>query len=171
MKKNNKKNIAVNNIQTTMNELFEDNMNYMNVINNDNNININTNNNDNVNNKYKICDICNFKTLSTSAIIKHLETNKHKNKLNPVSTKCEKCDYEAKNKWNLNLHIKSQHLENNEKNNVKYYCKLCDTIFFCEKYLNKHNEGKKHNNNLKLNQLMNNNNIDNFGVNNNVINN
>jgi hypothetical protein len=179
MKKNKKIYISDNKIESTMNELFEDNGNY---ILNNNKLNINDelnnnneiNNNDelnNKNNKYKTCDTCQFKTLSTSALIKHLETNKHKNKINPVSTKCNKCDYEAKNKWNLNLHLKSQHINKDDKDTLEYYCKLCDTIFFCEKYLLKHNIGKKHNNNVKLNQLIINNNIDNFCVNNNLINN
>ncbi len=193
----NKKNInVIKTIEDTMNELFEDNIDYIknindyniSIVNNNNNnnnnnkieLNINKEinyttgtfceNNDDKNNKYKICEICNFKTLSTSALIKHLETNKHKNKINPISTKCSYCGYEGKNKWNLNLHIKSQHTNKDNKNTIKYYCKLCDTVFFCEKYLLKHNEGKKHNNNIKLNQLINNN-IDNSGVSNNLINN
>lgn len=179
MKKNKKISVTVNNIESVMNELFEDNIDYIKNDDNNNNDNI-INNKDNIetigtfsdkNNKYKICETCNFKTLSTSALIKHLETNKHKNKLNPISTKCKYCDYDGKNKWNLNLHIKSQHSDIDNKDNIKYLCKLCDTVFFCEKYLLKHNEGKKHKNNIRLNQLMTNNNIDNYNVNNNVINN
>jgi len=176
MRKNKKISVTVNNIESIMNELFEDNIDYIKNDNDDINNNEDKNEIDGgsgeKNGKYKICETCNFKTLSTSALIKHLETNKHKNKLNPISTKCKYCEYDGKNKWNLNLHMKSQHSNIEDKDNVKYYCKLCDTIFFSEKYLLKHNEGKKHNNNIKLNQLMNNNNnIDNFSVNNNVINN
>jgi len=156
--KKNKKIIVNTKIFNTINELFEDNNNFINdLIDNNNpiidNPIIETNNDEN---KYKICELCNFKTLSTSAIIKHYETNKHKNKLNPISNKCTKCDYEASNKWNLNLHITSQHLEKEDKLRSKLYCNICDTIFFSDKYLIKHNEGKKHKNQLKYHQIINN---------------
>lgn len=183
MKKNKNKIIIAKNIINTMNELFEDNDNYHNNIINEiysyNNLdelsntdlikkNIiltdpiidNDKNNKKLDNRYKICDLCDFKTLSTSAIIKHYETNKHKNKLNPISTKCTKCNYEASNKWNLNLHMSSQHLELDDKKKSKFYCDICDTIFFSDKYLIKHNEGKKHKNQLKYNEIINNDNID-----------
>ena len=171
MKKNKNKIIIAKNIINTMNELFEDNYDYQNNIidemyihNNltdiSNNDSLKKNiiltdpiidNDKKLDNRYKICELCDFKTLSTSAIIKHYETNKHKNKLNPISTKCSKCDYQASNKWNLNLHMSSQHLELDDKKKSKFYCEICDTIFFSEKYLIKHNEGKKHKNQLKYN--------------------
>ena len=55
------------------------------------------------------CDKCNYSTLYMSHYAKHLDTKKHKNKVDftknaRVSYRCELCDYNTCNKYDFNIH-------------------------------------------------------------------
>ena len=38
----------------------------------------------------------------------------------------------------------SQHSTRDERAKNKYYCNICDTVFFCKLYMDKHTNGIKH---------------------------
>jgi hypothetical protein len=47
----------------------------------------------------------------------------------------------------------SAHTSQQDKEKLKYYCKECDQVFFCKLYYDKHNDGIKHLNRIKANEL------------------
>lgn len=49
------------------------------------------------------------------------------------------------------------HNTKEERSKSKYYCNECDTVFFSLIYYNKHMTGIKHSNQLKVNELSQNN--------------
>lgn len=59
---------------------------------------------------------------------------------------CENCNYIANNHWNLKMHYFSCHATKEERMKQKYYCNICDNVFFCETYYKKHINGRKHKN-------------------------
>jgi len=107
---------------------------------------INLNQYENKTNKKKefYCYLCEYKTSVNNDWIKHINSNKHNRDGKPKTTKCDKCNYDAFSHWNLKQHILTQHSTLEERKNSKYYCEVCDLVFFCSAYKNKHDEGKKH---------------------------
>lgn len=67
--------------------------------------------------------------------------------------KCNICDYEASSHWNIKIHVLSQHSTIDEKKQHKYYCDICDQIFFSGKHYNAHLSGKKHENVMRIKEL------------------
>lgn len=57
---------------------------------------------------------------------------------------CEHCDYVAKTNWNVKMHYYSAHSTKEERQQQKYYCDVCDNVFFCSAYYKKHISGKRH---------------------------
>ena len=71
--------------------------------------------------------------------------------------KCEHCDYVARTNWNVKMHYYSAHSTKEERQQQKYYCAVCDNVFFCSAYYKKHISGKKHANQVRTNKIYNNN--------------
>ena len=92
------------------------------------------------------CHFCNYNTLNCTFWLKHLKTQKHLRNGKPKTSKCSICVYESSSHWNLKLHTLSQHSTIEERKNHKYYCEICDLVFFCSTYMNKHTNGKIHKN-------------------------
>jgi hypothetical protein len=100
--------------------------------------------------KYK-CEICNYNTNVKTSWQLHTMSERHNRNGKKKSTKCNICDYESTSHWNIKLHILSKHSTLEERKNHKYYCDICDTVFFCKLYMERHLQGKKHNKLLKNN--------------------
>lgn len=66
-----------------------------------------------------------------------------------MKTECNECDYFADTPWNYKMHYLTFHATIEEKNNNNFYCKICNKIYFCDKYYQKHITGLKHNNKIK----------------------
>lgn len=96
------------------------------------------------------CPTCNYHTNVKVNWNVHLMTEKHKRNGLKKAIKCDKCEYEGNNHWNLKLHILSQHSTLEERQKSKYYCASCDQVFFCKTYMDKHNQGSKHKKNAVL---------------------
>lgn len=65
--------------------------------------------------------------------------------------KCEKCDYQSKNKIILIQHYLNYHGNFEErKNKFKFFCEYCNYGTFAKSFIEKHNNSKKHNNNKNL---------------------
>jgi hypothetical protein len=104
-----------------------------------------------------ICEKCNYKGNIPAQWEKHINTELHitgkkkerSDKKDPY--KCDKCNYETKNKLGLKQHYLNWHstLEEREKN-FNYYCKKCNFGTFSIDLMNTHNNTKKHQYNEKL---------------------
>jgi hypothetical protein len=103
-------------------------------------------------NKEYYCYLCNYKTIRCSDWCKHINSQKHKRDGQKKPTKCELCNYETTTFWNLNNHKISCHSTLEERKLQKYYCEICDVVFFCNAYMIKHNEGKYHKNKVLANK-------------------
>ena len=75
----------------------------------------------------------------------------------PQQQPCPHCDYIGANHWNLRMHYYSNHATKEERKQQKYYCEICDNVFFCSAYYNKHVNGKRHKNQLKTVEFFKNN--------------
>ncbi len=98
------------------------------------------------NKKAFYCYLCEYKTTKSSDWIKHIGSKKHERQGKPKTKKCDKCDYEALSHWNLKQHMLTQHSTPEERAGSKYYCEICDLVFFCSAYKTKHDEGIRHKN-------------------------
>ena len=93
------------------------------------------------------CNRCSYGSRSNSDFLKHTKSKKHeRGGLKPK--KCSICNYECFNHWNLKHHILTQHSSIEERKKEKYYCDICDTVFFCKLYMETHMKGKKHKNTI-----------------------
>ena len=99
------------------------------------------------------CETCKYSSLSNSDFLKHLKSQKHI-RGGFKSKKCIVCNYECSNHWNLKQHNLTQHSTIEDRKKQKYYCDICDTIFFCKLYMDKHMLGKKHSNAIEINNLI-----------------
>ncbi len=106
--------------------------------------------------QYKyFCECCILKTDAPSLWLKHLSSQKHLRNGKPKTHKCDECDYECKSLWNLKIHKLSQHLSKEERSKSKYYCDICDKVFFSPLYQEKHMKGIRHKNLVLLTEYNN----------------
>ena len=94
--------------------------------------------------KELFCKSCNYTTTKNSFWLKHIETDKHKRNGAKKTTKCDLCEYETNTHWNLKGHKLQVHATAEERAKQKYYCNLCDVVFFCKAYMDKHMDGRNH---------------------------
>jgi hypothetical protein len=92
------------------------------------------------------CYLCDYRTTKNSDWIKHQTTKKHLRNGQPKTTICNICNFSTSTHWNLKLHILSHHSTKEERQKHKYYCEVCDLVFFCSTYMEKHQSGKIHKN-------------------------
>jgi hypothetical protein len=104
-------------------------------------------------NKKYHCEYCNYYSNFNSEWLKHLQSQKHQRYGEKKSKKCNICDYEASSHWNIKIHVLSQHSTIDEKKQYKYYCEICEQIFFSSKHFKSHVSGKKHENVMKIKEL------------------
>jgi hypothetical protein len=105
------------------------------------------------------CKLCNYKTTKTSDWMKHIQSQKHQRNGEKKTTKCDLCDYESNTHWNIKAHKLKIHATPEDRSKQKYYCPICDVVFFCKTYQDKHNSGKIHQNKIKVLETLNNINI------------
>jgi len=101
------------------------------------------------------CECCNFKCNYNSGWLDHLSSNKHLRQGKPTTYICNfgDCNHVSLTHWNLKIHKINNHSTKEERELSKYYCKDCDQVFFSPLYFDKHNNGKKHMNQAKVNLL------------------
>lgn len=61
------------------------------------------------------------------------------------SKSCSICNQVCLNHLNLRHHILTRHSTIEERKKEKYYCDVCDNVFFCKYYMDIHMKSKKHN--------------------------
>lgn len=101
------------------------------------------------------CECCKFQATRPSEWLIHIESNKHKRDGKPKTKICNICNKEFANHFIMKIHMLSTHASREEKLKHKYYCKVCDIIFLSELYYIQHNKGKKHNNMVKILNMLN----------------
>jgi hypothetical protein len=105
------------------------------------------------------CESCDFTANRALEWLKHIESEKHLRNGERKESKCDKCNKLFSSKWALNQHHLIHHATKEEKLKHKYYCNICDVVFFMEKNFVKHNNGKIHNNLVKIYEYNTKNNI------------
>jgi hypothetical protein len=106
-------------------------------------------------NKKIYCKLCDYNTTKTTDWMKHIQSEKHKRNGEKKTTKCDLCDYESTTHWNIKSHKLKIHATAEDRAKQKYYCNICDFVFFCKAYMDKHNIGKVHQNKLKIQETLN----------------
>ena len=96
-----------------------------------------------------ICHNCNYETNRPCDWLRHCDSEKHKRQGRKKKHTCEECDYETTSAWNMKAHNLSQHATKEERAKQKYYCGVCDTVFFSPLYLQNHVNGSRHANYVK----------------------
>jgi hypothetical protein len=104
--------------------------------------------------KELFCKACNYKTDRNYDWLKHIKSQKHQRNGEKKSTKCDLCEFESTSHWNVKAHKLQIHATPEERSQQKYYCGLCDYVFFCKQYLDKHTAGKHHQTKLKIKQSL-----------------
>jgi len=100
---------------------------------------------DNQNTTYKYsCPLCQYFTNKKNLWIKHTDTKKHQRNGQPKNIICNVCNQKFNNHWGLKQHKFINHTTIEERLTLKYYCSICNTVFFSQIYFDKHNNGKKH---------------------------
>lgn len=92
-----------------------------------------------------ICETCNYKTLRKFDLDRHMKSKFHERNGKPKEKNCKICNYVGTTHWTLKLHTISQHSTLEERKQQKYYCDVCDIVFFSPLYKDKHFTGNKHN--------------------------
>jgi len=100
------------------------------------------------------CKCCNYKTDRNYDWLKHIKSQKHLRNGEKKIKRCTLCEYETMTHWNLRMHTLTNHSTLEERVKEKYYCNLCDVVFFCKTYQDKHNTGKHHLTKLKVKESL-----------------
>lgn len=97
------------------------------------------------------CDKCNYHTNLQSSFIRHCNTILHKTGKKKERSdskppkKCDKCNFEHKNKLNLKIHILNNHSTPQEKKDgFTHYCECCDFGVFTKSAFDIHLSTNRH---------------------------
>jgi len=101
------------------------------------------------------CEKCRFNATRPSEWLIHIETSKHKRNGQAKNKICNICNIEFTTHWICKMHILKIHESKEERSKCKYYCNTCDYVFFSKLYLDKHINGKIHQNLFKALNSMN----------------
>ena len=102
------------------------------------------------------CEICNYGCNHNNVYMKHIKSEKHLRHGVKKVFNCTQCDYKTETShWNLKMHIMSKHSTIEEKLKEKYYCAICDSIFFSPLFYKNHIKSILHINNSVLNNINN----------------
>ena len=94
------------------------------------------------------CEICNVGANTKTNWLMHIKTKRHLHGgLLPKT--CNICNSSFHNHWLLKQHYIINHATSEERDKCKYYCKICNMVFMSELYFDNHNIGKKHLDNIK----------------------
>jgi hypothetical protein len=98
-----------------------------------------------------VCEKCDFKTNNKIMYKTHTETELHKTGKRKLRSdhkemlKCDKCDYETKQRGSMLLHELNTHADlETRKTKFKYYCEVCDFGTFSKGIMETHDKTTKH---------------------------
>ena len=100
------------------------------------------------------CETCKYGCDNNSTYKKHTSSQVHARGGQKKIYKCDSCDYTTETSiWNCKMHYVAKHATKEERARQKYYCSVCDTVFFSPLYLNNHNKNISHLTNVAKKQL------------------
>ena len=91
-----------------------------------------------------ICEPCKYKTLRAFDLEPHYKSKLHERNGQPKTKKCDECNYSAITHWLIKMHKIINHSTLEERKTQKYYCAICDVVFFNPQYKEKHLQSAKH---------------------------
>jgi hypothetical protein len=100
------------------------------------------------------CKLCNYNTNNNTSWLTHVKSQKHKQNGKKIPNKCNLCNYTSLTHWHLKMHNFSIHCTKEERSQQKYYCNVCDSVFFSLLYLDKHLNGKSHKIQIEVNKTL-----------------
>lgn len=101
------------------------------------------------------CQSCKYGCDNNSTYDKHLKSQVHARCGQKKVYKCEFCEYETKiSLWNCKMHVISKHSTKEIRAQQKYYCSICDVVFFSPLYLTNHNKNISHLTNVAKKQIL-----------------
>jgi len=95
------------------------------------------------------CEKCDYTATRPKEWLLHIETKKHIRGGGAKPKICTICNEEFVTHWMCKMHILKIHESKEVRAKCKYYCAHCDLIFYAQKYLDKHINGKIHQNLMK----------------------
>jgi len=96
-------------------------------------------------NKKFYCAACKYGCDNNSTYKKHISSQVHARGGQKKIYKCDACDYTTSiSLWNCKMHFISKHATKEVRAQQKYYCDVCDVVFFSPLYLNAHNKILSH---------------------------
>ena len=106
-------------------------------------------------NKKFYCKSCKYGCDNNSTYEKHLKSQVHARGGQKKVYKCEFCEYETKiSLWNCKMHVIAKHSTKEVRAQQKYYCSICDVVFFSPMYLTNHNKNISHLTNVAKKQIL-----------------
>jgi len=101
------------------------------------------------------CESCEYGCDNNSTYNKHLKSQVHSRGGQKKVYKCEYCEYETKiSMWNCKMHVIAKHSTKEVRAQQKYYCAICDVVFFSPLYLTNHNRNISHLTNVAKKQIL-----------------
>ena len=101
------------------------------------------------------CQSCKYGCDNNSTYNKHLKSQVHARGGQKKVYKCEFCEYETKiSLWNCKMHVIAKHSTKEVRTHQKYYCSICDVVFFSPLYLTNHNKNISHLTNVAKKQIL-----------------
>ena len=101
------------------------------------------------------CQSCKYGCDNNSTYNKHLKSQVHARGGQKKVYKCEFCEYETKiSLWNCKMHVIAKHSTKEVRTQQKYYCSICDVVFFSPLYLTNHNKNISHLTNVAKKQIL-----------------
>ena len=101
------------------------------------------------------CETCKYGCDNNSTYNKHLKSQVHARGGQKKIYKCEYCDYTTNiSIWNYKMHYVARHATKEVRAQQKYYCSICDSVFFSPLYLKNHNKNLVHLTNVAKKQIL-----------------
>jgi len=100
------------------------------------------------------CIICKYGCDNNSTYMKHIASQVHARGGQKKVYKCDACDYQTEiSLWNCKMHYIAKHATKEVREQQKYYCSICDVVFFSPLYLKNHNKNISHLTNVAKKQI------------------
>jgi hypothetical protein len=109
---------------------------------------------ENIEKKKFYCESCKYGCDNNSTYKKHISSQVHARGGQKKIYKCGSCEYMSTiSAWNYKMHFLAMHATKEERAKQKYYCSVCDAVFFSPLYQNNHNKSVSHLTNVAKKQL------------------
>ena len=106
-------------------------------------------------NKKFYCQSCDYGCDNKSTYDKHTNSQVHARGGQKKIYKCNACTYQTEiSQWNCKMHYLANHATKEMRAQQKYYCSVCDQVFFSPLYFNNHNKNITHLTNIAKQKIL-----------------